>query len=141
MRRLVKQDVLMARGRTVQVQLITAGERSIGFALNSSSVIDFKSQGAPIDWTILDPYYAKPNMIMLARHAPHPHAAALLIDWTLSEEGQSLIANRGYVVARRGIKQSTPALLEKDAILADPDFIGPILDDASKEFRKIFTGK
>jgi iron(III) transport system substrate-binding protein len=140
MRRLAKQDVLMARGRTAQVQLIIAGERSVGFALNSSSVIDFKTQGAPIDWAILDPYYAKPNMMMLARHAPHPHAAALLIDWTLSEEGQSMIANLGYVVARRGIKQTTPALLEKDAILADPDFIGPILDDASKEFRRIFTG-
>lgn len=140
MRRLAKQDVLMARGRTAQVQLIIAGERSVGFALNSSSVIDFKTQGAPIDWAILDPYYAKPNMMMLARHAPHPHAAALLIDWTLSEEGQTMIANLGYVVARRGIKQSTPALLEKDAILADPDFIGPILDEASREFRKIFTG-
>jgi iron(III) transport system substrate-binding protein len=139
MRTLARQDVLMARGRTAQVQLIIAGERSVGFALNSSSVIDFKTQGAPIDWAILDPYYAKPNMMMLARHAPHPHAAALLIDWTLSEEGQSLIANLGYIVARRGIKQSTPALLNKDAILADPDFIGPILDDSSREFRKIFT--
>jgi iron(III) transport system substrate-binding protein len=138
MRRLAKQDILMARGRTAQVQLILAGERSVGFALNSSSVIDFKTQGAPIDWTILDPYYAKPNMMMLARHAPHPHAAALLIDWTLSEEGQSMMAKLGYIVARRGIKQTTPALLEKDAILADPDFIGPILDDASREFRKIF---
>jgi ABC-type Fe3+ transport system substrate-binding protein len=79
-------------------------------------------------------------MMMLARHAPHPHAAALLIDWTLSEEGQSMMAKLGYIVARRDIKQSTPALLEKEAILADPDFIGPILDDASREFRKIFTG-
>jgi iron(III) transport system substrate-binding protein len=140
MRRLAKQDILMARGRTAQVQLIIAGERSVGVALNSSSVVDFKAQGAPIDWTILDPYYAKPNMMMLARHAPHPHAAALLIDWTLSEEGQSIIASFGYVVARRGVKQSVPALLEKDSILADPDFIGPILEDTGREFRKIFTG-
>jgi iron(III) transport system substrate-binding protein len=140
MRRLAKQDVLMARGRTAQVQLIIAGERSVGIALNSSSVIDFKAQGAPIEWTILDPYYAKPNMMMLARHAPHPHAAALLIDWTLSDEGQSTIASFGYVVARRSVKQSVPALLDKDSILADPDFIGPILDETSKDFRNIFTG-
>ena len=104
MRRLAKQDILMARGRTTQVQLIIAGERSVGIALNSSSVVDFKSQGAPIDWTILDPYYAKPNMLMLARRAPHPHAAALLIDWTLSEEGQSMLASFGYVVARRSTR-------------------------------------
>jgi iron(III) transport system substrate-binding protein len=140
MKRLARQDILMARGRTAQVQLIRAGERSVGIALNSSSVVDFKAQGAPIDWTILDPYYAKPNMIMLARHAPHPHAAALLIDWTLSEEGQAILTSFGYVVARRGVKQSVPALLEKDSILADPDFIGPVLDETGREFRRIFSG-
>ena len=86
MKRLARQEIMMGRGRTTQAQLISAGERAIGIALNSSSVINIKTHGAPIDWTILDPYYAKPNMLMLARHAPHPHAVALLIDWTPSEE-------------------------------------------------------
>ena len=139
MKRLAKQEILMGRGRTTQAQLISAGERAIGIALNSSSVVDFKTHGAPIDWTILDPYYAKPNMLMLARHAPHPHAAALLIDWTLSEEGQSLLATLGYTIARKGVKQSTPALLEKESFLADPDFIGPILEETGRDFRSVFT--
>jgi iron(III) transport system substrate-binding protein len=140
MRRLARQEILMGRGRTTQAQLISAGERAIGIALNSSSVLDFKTRGAPIDWTVLDPYYAKPNMLMLARHAPHPHAAALLIDWTLSDEGQSLLASLGYVVARKGVKQSVPALLEKESFLADPEFIGPILEETGKDFRSVFTG-
>jgi iron(III) transport system substrate-binding protein len=140
MKRLAKQEILMGRGRTTQAQLISAGERALGIALNSSSVVDFKTRGAPIDWTILDPYYAKPNMLMLARHAPHPHAAALLIDWTLSEEGQSLLASLGYVVARKGVKQSVPALLEKESFLAGPDFIGPILEETGRDFRSVFTG-
>lgn len=140
MRRLARQEILMGRGRTTQAQLISAGERAIGIALNSSSVLEFKNRGAPLDWTVLDPYYAKPNMLMLARHAPHPHAAALLIDWTLSEEGQSLLASLGYVVARKGVKQSVPALLEKESFLADPDFIGPILEETGKDFRAVFTG-
>jgi iron(III) transport system substrate-binding protein len=139
MKRLAKQEILMGRGRTTQAQLISAGERALGIALNSSSVVDFKTRGAPLDWTILDPYYAKPNMLMLARHAPHPHAAALLIDWTLSEEGQSLLAGLGYVVARKGVKQSLPALLEKESFLADPDFIGPILEETGRDFRNVFT--
>ena len=71
---------------------------------------------------------------------PHPHAAALLIDWTLSEEGQSLLAGLGYVVARKGVKQSLPALLEKESFLADPDFIGPILEETGRDFRNVFTG-
>ena len=103
-------------------------------------MLDFKTRGAPIDWTILDPYYAKPNMLMFARHAPHPHAAALLIDWTLSDEGQSLLVNLGYVVARKGVKQSYPALLEKESFLADPDFIGPILEETGRDFRSVFIG-
>ncbi len=139
MKRLAKQEILMGRGRTTQAQLISAGERAIGIALNSSSVIEFKTHGAPIDWTTLDPYYAKPNELMLAKHAPHPHAAALLIDWTLSEEGQSLLTSLGYVVARKGVKQSIPALLEKESFFADPDFIGPILEDTGRDFRSVFT--
>ena len=140
MKRLAGQDILMGRGRTTQAQLISAGERAAGIALNSSSVIEIKNRGAPLDWTILDPYYAKPNMLMLARHAPHPHAAALLIDWTLSDEGQSLLSSLGYVVARQGVKQSVPALLEKESFLADPDFIGPILEETGKDFRAVFGG-
>lgn len=141
MKRLARQDIMMGRGRTTQAQLISAGERAIGIALNSSSVVEMKSQGAPLDWTILDPYYAKPNMLMLAKHAPHPHAAALLIDWTLSEEGQSTLANLGYVVARRGVKQTTPELLAKESFFADPDFIGPILEETGRDFRTVFGAK
>lgn len=48
MKRLAKQDILMGRGRTTQAQLISAGERAIGIALNSSSVIDIKTRGAPL---------------------------------------------------------------------------------------------
>src|SRR4029450_13844342 len=117
MKRLAKQEILMGRGRTTQAQLISAGERALGIALNSSSVVDFKTRGAPLDWTILDPYYAKPNMLLLARHAPHPHATALLIDWTLSEEGQSLLAASGYGVAREGGKQTVTGQLGSGGVL------------------------
>jgi len=92
---------------------------------------------------ILQPYRARIHRpafeIDSRRHAPHPHAAALLIDWTLSEEGQSLLASLGYVVARKGVKQSVAALLEKESFFADPDFIGPILEETGRDFRGVFT--
>ena len=62
------------------------------------------------------------------------------IDWTLSDAGQSLLATFGYVVARKGVKQSFPALLEKESILADPEFIGPILEETGGDFRNVFMG-
>ena len=141
MRSLAKQELRMVRGRTAQTQLIAAGERPIAIVLSGHTVLDLKARGAPLDQVILDPYFAQANKLMLARHAPHPHAAALFMDWALSEEGQSLITTFGRVVARKGVKQRFPELVEKESLLVDVDFIGPILDQSGKEFSQIFLGR
>ena len=129
------------RGRTAQSQLLAAGERPIAIVLSGHTVLDMKARGAPIDQVILDPYYAQANKLMLARHAPHPHAAALFYDWALSEEGQTIITSFGRVIARKGVKQRFPELVEKESFLVDVDFIGPIMDQTGKEFSQIFLGR
>lgn len=141
MRALARQDLRLVRGRTAQSQLLSAGERPVAIALSGHTVLDLKARGAPIDLAIVDPYFAQANKLMLARHAPHPHAAALFIDWALSEEGQSMITTFGRVVARKGVKQRFPELVEKDSFLVDVDFIGPLLDQSGKEFSQIFLGR
>ncbi len=141
MRALAKQDLRFMRGRTAQSQLLAAGERPIAIVLSGHTVLDMKARGAPVDQVILDPYYAQANKLMLARHAPHPHAAALFYDWSLSEEGQSIITSFGRVVARKGVKQRFPELVEKESFLVDVDFIGPIMDQTGKEFSQIFLGR
>ena len=140
MRALAKQDLTMMRGRTAQAQLLVAGERSIGIVQSGNTMLDYKAKGAPVDMSILDPYLALSNSIMLAKHALHPHAAALLIDWSLSEEGQSVVTSFGRVVLRKGVKQRFPELMEKELFVADGEFLGPILEDSAKEFRQIFLG-
>src|SRR5262245_27754840 len=140
MRNLAKQDLRLLRGRTQQSQLIAAGERPLAIALSGHTVLDLKARGAPVDQVILDPYFAQANKLMLARHAPHPHAAALFMDWSLSE-GQTMITTFGRVVARKGVKQRFPELVEKESLLVDVDFIGPILDQSGKEFSQIFLGR
>src|SRR4030095_3100311 len=141
MRNLAKQDLRLLRERTQQSQLIAAGERPLAIVLSGHTVLDLKARGAPVDQVILDPYFAQANKLMLARHAPHPHAAALFMDWSLSEEGQSMITTFGRVVARKGVKQRFPELVEKESLLVDVDFIGPILDQSGKEFSQIFLGR
>lgn len=141
MRALAKQDLRMMRGRTQQSQLLAAGERPIAIVLSGHTVLDLKAAGAPVDQVILDPYFAQANKLMLARHAPHPHAAALFYDWALSEEGQSMITTFGRVVARKGVKQRFPELVQKESFLVDVDFIGPIMDQTGKEFSQIFLGR
>jgi iron(III) transport system substrate-binding protein len=141
MRNLAKQDLRMVRGRTAQSQLLSAGERPIAIVLSGHTVLDLKERGAPVDQVLLDPYFAQANKLMLSRHAPHPHAAALFMDWALSEEGQSMITTFGRVVARKGVKQRFPALVEKESFLVDVDFIAPLLDQSGKEFSQIFLGR
>jgi len=141
MRNLAKQDLRMVRGRTAQSQLLSAGERPLALVLSGHTVLDLKGRGAPIEHVILDPYFAQANKLMLSRHAPHPHAAALFVDWSLSEEGQSMITTFGRVVARKGVKQRFPELVEKESFLVDVDFIAPILDQSGKEFSQIFLGR
>jgi len=138
MRSLARQDPTLIRGRTAQTQLLVAGERAVAIALSGHTVLELKAKGAPIGWVALDPYFSHANYMMFARHAPHPHAAALFADWALSEEGQSVITTFGRVVARKGVKQRFPELGEKESIAVDIDFIGPILQETSKEFREIF---
>ena len=115
-----------------------AGEYPTAVALHGHTVLDFKEKGAPIDWKVLDPYWAKSNHIMLAKHAPHPHAAALLIDWVLSEEAQTLMTTFGRVVARNGIKQRFPELTQTEYIMTSPKMIGPVLNESVKKFHDIF---
>ncbi|MGZ8451645.1 MAG: ABC transporter substrate-binding protein [Candidatus Binatia bacterium] len=141
MRALAKQDLRLMRGRTAQSQLLGAGERPIAIVLSGHTVLDMKARGAPVDQVILDPYFAQANKLMLARHAPHPHAAALFYDWALSEEGQAIITSFGRVVARKGVKQRFPELVEKESFLVDVDFIGPIMEQTGKEFSQIFLGR
>jgi iron(III) transport system substrate-binding protein len=137
MKKLAANGVAIRRSRVLQTQMIIAGERPIGIALHGHTLLDFKDKGAPIDYVILDPYFAKPSEVMLARYAPHPHAAALYLDWVLSEEGQSLMSSFGRISARKGIKSQFP----DNYFLAGADEIGADLVKSIEEFKDTFSIK
>ena len=44
----------------------------------------------------------------IIKNAPHPNAAKLWIEWSLSEEGQTLLAAQGYATVRKGMKIAEP---------------------------------
>ena len=137
LRQLAKQDPRLQRVRTSQSQLLLAGEMPLAIALHGHTVLDLKSKGAPIDWITLDPFFAKANMTMIAERAPHPHAAALFIDWLLSDQGQSVITTFGRVTAHKKVKQRFPEMVKDKYYLVTPDEIGPTINEVQKEYREI----
>ena len=102
--RLTKQDVKFLRGRSLQLQLLAAGEFPITMVSNANLILDLKKAGAPIEPIRISPVLLRPSLLLLAANAPHPHAAMLYLDFLLSKDGQNLLASSGRLPARTDVQ-------------------------------------
>jgi ABC-type Fe3+ transport system substrate-binding protein len=139
---LAKQDLQMPGSSSVmRVQLMLAGESAIAIAARGRRVTEYKQQGAPADLRILDPYAGEPNLVALMQRSPHPYSALLFIDWILSEEGQTRLADAaGRIAIRKGIKHKpwVQELFQKDFVFLSPSSIGPNLTAVIDQYNQIF---
>jgi len=142
MQALAKQELQMPGSSSVmRVQLMLAGESSIALAARGRRVTDYKQQGAPIDFRIMDPYGGEPNFVALMQRSTHPHAALLFIDWILSEEGQTRLTDAaGRISIRKGIKHKpwVQELFQKDFVFLSPGSIGPNLNSIIEQYNQTF---
>src|SRR4029077_6258321 len=97
---LKKQGPSLRRGHTLLAQLTVAGEFSVAVNIFGYEVMNLKSQGAPIEPVMPFPVVVRPSYLGIAKHAPHPNAAKVYIDFAISAEGQQLWANFGSPVLR-----------------------------------------
>jgi ABC-type Fe3+ transport system substrate-binding protein len=73
------------------------------------------AEGAPVDWLRIEPLVASPNTVGLIRGGPNPNAGKLLVDFILSPEGQSILAEAMYL----------PTSLEVPALVPELEADGP----------------
>jgi iron(III) transport system substrate-binding protein len=96
-------------GHTVQAQLLDSGQ--VGIAPDSYKHLidqDHFGKGAPVGWQPqVQPILYRPNGIGLARTAPHPAAAALYMEWSLTD-GQKLFPKQYRVPANLSITTQNP---------------------------------
>lgn len=102
-RRLAAARPQVRSGHTLLGQLLASGEIPLVASLYNHNVERVVVQGAPVRWKALEPTFAQPNAIGLARRAPHPHGALLFADFVLSREGQELLKQRNRVPASRTV--------------------------------------
>ncbi len=135
--RLAKQDLILRRGSALTTQLVAAGEQPIAILVNGETTAEVRDKGAPIGFSLLTPRIIKPNGFFMAKKAPHPHAALLFSDWTLSEEGQKVLAvELGKGVAMKGLP------VKYKEFQGEPDYVvgaefGDQLKQYMAEFQKI----
>ena len=93
------RDIVAANGMSVRkghsllANLVPTGEVPLALTLYGYRVEQLKNEGAPIEIVYLPPVIALPTGTGIVRNAPHPHAAALLADFFLTD-GQQILADR-----------------------------------------------
>jgi ABC-type Fe3+ transport system substrate-binding protein len=115
LRALAKQQVVNveASSRAVLDQVI-AGEYWINLmAFNHHTVISAR-KGAPSDWLKLEPAPVTLDAVGLLKDAPHPHAARLLLEFLLSEEGQKVFQENDYLPALPSVPAMVAGLRPND---------------------------
>lgn len=106
-----KNDVVVRKGHTLMAQLLCAGEFKAAIDLYAYRLADLKhSRGCPVEISYPDPTPATPAPIGVVKKTPRPFAAALLLDYILSEPAQKIFSENGRVSGRRDVRPRYPEL-------------------------------
>jgi iron(III) transport system substrate-binding protein len=136
--KLAKNAPAMREGHTLQAQLLSAGEFSISPWVLGHNLGELKRKGAPVETVLLEPVLSTPKYVLLAKYSPHPHAAALLIDWMLSEGQEIIVGKFGRNSTLPGLKHLFPELVRPKYLVVNPEKFGPQYADYVSWYCEIF---
>jgi iron(III) transport system substrate-binding protein len=98
LRELQKQNItgLKISARAVLDQVI-AGEYPMALGILNDNAVISRNQGAPVAWLPMSPALGTIGIISVMEKARHPNAGRLLVDFVVSEEGQTIARDRDYI--------------------------------------------
>ena len=133
--RLAKQQLNFRRGPTLLSQLAVAGEFPIVIDAFPEEVMQMRNAKAPVDFLFSEPFVPvkTPTTVSISSGAPHPHAAALFVDFLLSKAGQDLLASQGRWASRKDANYFAD-LKGKKMQIASADW-----DDKQPELIKLYN--
>jgi iron(III) transport system substrate-binding protein len=131
------QDINLRQGRALLTELLGAGEFAILVNNYLQNAVEAKQKGSPIEWLPLDPVIAGAGPVSINRHAPHPNAARLFVDFCLSKDGQEIIVKHGRTSARRDIKGNPMDQIKNVRIVPSDLALGKTYRDAFGELSEL----
>jgi len=102
-----EQKVQVSRqSHTFMTQLVAAGEHDLIVDGYMHNAVAIKKIGAPIEYVVTNPTILRPpSIIGITSRSPHPHSAALFLDYHLSQEASEImVKNQGRWAPRRDVK-------------------------------------
>ena len=132
---LARQNLQMRRGTSLLSQLVVAGEFPVMIDAFPEESVELKNAKAPVDFLFPEPFVPvkTPTTVSLAAGAPHPHAAALFVDFLLSQQGQEIMAKQRRWVSRKDVRYLSD-LRGKKMLIPSQDW-----DDRQVELIKLFN--
>jgi iron(III) transport system substrate-binding protein len=98
-----KNGISVRKGHTLLANLVISGEVPLALTTYLYKVQQLKNDGAPIEPLALPPDLGRFQGTGVAKHAPHPYAAVLFVEWLLSD-GQQILAQRDFFPANIKVK-------------------------------------
>lgn len=141
MRALSRQGIHWRKGHTLIAQLMAAGEFSVGLVYAHRIESMKRGGGAPVEWVkSSDPITVTLAPIGVAAKAPHPNAAKLFMDFSLSKEAQAMLQKVNRISGRQDIEPIVPEMHPgKLRLVAIHPGVAEELARYSKEFQDIFS--
>lgn len=83
-------------GHTLLANLVASGEVPLALTVYNYHAEQLKNGGAPIDWFVIPPAFARVQGVGVARRSPNPHAAVLFYEFLLSD-AQDIMVKRDII--------------------------------------------
>jgi iron(III) transport system substrate-binding protein len=141
MRAFAKQGLIQHNGYTKISQLLAAGEFPLVAFMQVTKLEKIRERNGPVDWLPLDPSLATVSSIAVAKNAPHPATARLLVDFYLSEEGQRALKEIDKIPLRKGVEPDSKRVAE---LIEQSPYAIKYEGDPGKQirqFNEIFLGR
>ena len=146
LKKLAKQKIInfgSGSARTL-VDRVVAGEYPFALNIFAHHPLISAAKGAPVYTKLLDPTPSSASTMGLVKGSKHPYAALLLMDYILSDEGQTILAKADYFPADPNVppkKSLAPAIPKSVGVkenFISPQQLNTMSDSSEKIFQQLF---
>jgi iron(III) transport system substrate-binding protein len=139
MESLARQDIRWQGEHGVLMDLLSAGEYPVGVIVYPDRIEQMKAKGQPVDWVpTCDPILVNMALIGIAAKTANPNAAKLLMNYSISKEGQTILQRSNRISARLDIAPTIPSMDPKKLRLVPLDPAIATKPKPIQEYRTVF---
>jgi len=140
MEALNRQGLQFRNGHALLADLMSVGEFPVAVVVYPDQIEQMKLKGQPVEWVkTTDPILVNLAPVAVAAKAPHPNAAKLLMNYSISKEGQEILQKARRASARHDVPPLVPEMDPRKLKLVPLDLEIPTNAEHIKDFRRAFS--